>query len=1727
MKKHKLKIFLSLFLTITILCQSTVSGLAETSTLNSLQTLYISDVAIGTKSELVAAGYQVDDSSFTGRYMKKGETFKNGSNSNVYGNGVCIGYKTTHNPKEAITDISVMDMYGGYNQLSYMDLLKEQKKDMVSYAKNIQTVANEFKENYHAGNQYAKLAYTMLNYLMVPAEDGREDMLMGDYLTSTDLDLSEDDFVNMVFISSSVVTSYIYSQLCFGVSDDLSSSLSRSWLTRLCENGPFVLEDEKTGEPITDAGIINDYYDQNLDGLYRQRAAKLFDAVKKFADEYKLASMRNGGDKLEIELTAEEAKAVEKEECDSLKLDLTDVESQTTSTLEKDKTQCSDAIILSLYQKLDERDEDGEPIYYYGEDEEGNTRSLAEFFIEVGSADFNAGDDPTQTYRLLYPMIMEQYGQLPMTSGQEIMFYVSGFTASVSVALGDISLSETTKNCTDSAKEMLNLNGGKAVSIWFNVDKSMYDGDADGVYWTSSLARITAAKNRYDLLTEPTDAKEYTTKEKLKDAMLLTGTAAITMSTVSSILGLLVGAFSTVSASGETIAAVAAAYWAGTAVSYTTTTCVACVVAQAMTVMVAVSVVIIVVMALIYLIDDIIHQKSSDLDYTEIPNIIYDYKDEVDFSGCAVKYSPILSVGIASPSTSGIFSYFSTNRCFPWVCLFYTKDPNAGKPITLEMDGTTVVTPPFVSYYSGKVIDASMGVNIKNVGIMGMKEDGLYYERQLARGSTLMTIPLKNYCDTEPGEGYMPIHGFSENFMYNLAYYGSDGFSGSLEDRLKNLNFASKLGWYMHREESQQKTKDGKYICDVMMASDTSHEVAKNKIISAGYELINEDLTSDANVHTYIGYITTDNQNDALTDLRVAYSSGIDPKSGTISHGAATYGCCGNVGNLCLMETSSPYAGTPILTEGLTVSHSFTDYRGVEPVNLFCGGPAFNFNSGNGWKVGQKEGASKWETKTYIYFLPSETFTANAQDAEEYVGGIAFFSGNNIEQYIADTGWTILSETDISGHQYTGLHVWDDEKDSSFKTLICYSTTYNPYRAVYGLTQYTCELMSTGLIYNISVGGCGYTACDVFQQGGVGDLSTKERALRYSHAYRSSNYYEGSYSSDEGSTKKDRYGMQECIGFQEEDETQKAIFRDVIAAGMYVTGNTTYDIKTAKPIQADELYATNSSEFNPKQQTPVRSMTDWYSEKGVNLGYQEELDQEWLDKLSWCNHLCNEKLYLYIDRQDTVKGNFVDTIKVAYSGDGRIGANGKKSEMESPYDMAIVELLSAGPGQLIPINLSADDDTYRVKYERTANSEDAVLLKNAITCRSQEECKAATYSCHLSRSFSTDLRYVNCDYSDEVAYIWVTYTNAVTNNLSDIRLYESDSNTAPKEMTLSDGSKANLCGDGFRVDNGSKYYYLYGVRGLGTRITEISLGSEVFHLDDWTTVTVDNCASDYSKYYIYAEHYKNKKYQYYVTSICTASGKTEREAQIALLNQGCRYACPFNLSPGLDQPIYMGYGLTSNYQKAYSGLILANNGQDDTISDIIVGKDAYERIEDNLNTGVYDAIISLYATKSQRKAHEADPDGTTIGHYISGVMFWYDKNLKDCFDGNDDEVKSKLKTYLSNLNTEDRKYLTHYLYDDGGNVIKMDIVTDYNNKIINCNLGAENFVSKNAKTADVFMFVHYSDNYVRDPAKLTGSLFSSKNIIWLFLSATALLGCAVLVILIQKKRKINNKGEKI
>ena len=135
-------------------------------------TYYLSDLKLAEAKTADEAKKLLKDAGFT--VLDK--NLNPGGDKVVY-----LGYKKSTNVDDAITDVKVMNMKGGFNISDYESIIEESLQTYKKDVDNIRIAAKEFAENYKAGKREAQIAYRQLNYYYVESKEGVK-TYMGDYM---------------------------------------------------------------------------------------------------------------------------------------------------------------------------------------------------------------------------------------------------------------------------------------------------------------------------------------------------------------------------------------------------------------------------------------------------------------------------------------------------------------------------------------------------------------------------------------------------------------------------------------------------------------------------------------------------------------------------------------------------------------------------------------------------------------------------------------------------------------------------------------------------------------------------------------------------------------------------------------------------------------------------------------------------------------------------------------------------------------------------------------------------------------------------------------------------------------------------------------------------------------------------------------------------------------------------------------------------------------------------------------------------------------------------------------------------------------------------------------------------------------------------------------------------------------------------------------------------------
>ena len=129
---------------------------------------------------------------------------------------VYLGYKKSKNVDDAITDVKVMNMNGGFNISDYETIFEEAMDTYSSEVNNIRIAAKEFAENYKAGKREALNAYRQLNYYYVEDDKGVKTN-MGDYMLN--FPKTNEGFADILLKGNPNILNNIRILLSMGVAD--------------------------------------------------------------------------------------------------------------------------------------------------------------------------------------------------------------------------------------------------------------------------------------------------------------------------------------------------------------------------------------------------------------------------------------------------------------------------------------------------------------------------------------------------------------------------------------------------------------------------------------------------------------------------------------------------------------------------------------------------------------------------------------------------------------------------------------------------------------------------------------------------------------------------------------------------------------------------------------------------------------------------------------------------------------------------------------------------------------------------------------------------------------------------------------------------------------------------------------------------------------------------------------------------------------------------------------------------------------------------------------------------------------------------------------------------------------------------------------------------------------------------------------------------------------------
>lgn len=329
-------------------------------------------------------------------------------------NCVYMGYKTTTDPDEAITDISLMQMNGGYSFSDYEAMIEKRKLQISDMINSLNASLTEARANYASGKKCAISAHEVLNRF----KEDDSGKYLGDLLFVEAIDTT---VLTKIFLQGNAdVTSLIHQMLAFACTD---YELEESWLDKLQYVDVYEVEEE-----LLNNGMLP-YYDELASKMTSsftiiQEKIKYYETVcKPFDDNYS------------------------QEEFDALSFD---------EQLDYFPEDYNESVLL--YAALSN--------HRYGDG------TLKDFFMQ--EYDELDGED-------FYPLYVT------MTEGQRAILPFVDYTLMIALAEHN---GESAEKYVQSCLETLDYYEIKEVSVYTNVDRSLFDG---GVALTNASLRKSAS----------------------------------------------------------------------------------------------------------------------------------------------------------------------------------------------------------------------------------------------------------------------------------------------------------------------------------------------------------------------------------------------------------------------------------------------------------------------------------------------------------------------------------------------------------------------------------------------------------------------------------------------------------------------------------------------------------------------------------------------------------------------------------------------------------------------------------------------------------------------------------------------------------------------------------------------------------------------------------------------------------------------------------------------------------------------------------------------------------------------------------------------------------------------------------------------------------------------------------------------------------------------------------
>ena len=933
--------------------------------------LYVSEVKMfyGTSMLQARLACELEGFIFCPTNLNEGAPKVTKNDHNPYNNTaptetfIYLGYKTTDDPDNAITDLTLLDMkYTHFEELDYEKYLNDHLEDFKDQASQMMVLVGEMDRKVQAGSPNALMAYDSLNLLYVDENKPHdaETNQLGYYLVNN-ADIAF--FEKFIQRGNAQVLGKITSLLASATAD--YSEDGKTWVDRAKVS-------EISTEYANATSATKNMYDQN----YEDPAKQLVKFIRDFSETYTEAKNRFDayGDTLGYaelegmtkENSAEKLKAVGTgcrfpEYADALK---------TYALLDAFPFQKKGEPIVNNADLLKTEETQQTPQQTYTKD-----MTLAEYIMELAK-DETLEDHLSTVYPLIHAMTPAQRAALTLSGFGKLiegLYQSNDYPAKRSQAIAESMQSLKDYGYSDGR-----------IYVWSGTDTSLYN---KKVVQTDARKQAAAAGTQLQNSIAEAARKE---QDTLSQTLMIIDICTMGYGGIMMIANAILG--QTLWAIGANFIECAGMYMAAEMVASAVGTYVLggllCAMWALNIICIAVS-----IFMLVFTIFQVAGLLSDSyyVDYTNMPDVVLDARQSSNGT-YSVRYDAVQS-NAAYPYTLGADIYISD--------LWWSGADRYDIPLK-----------DIAPYHA----DMS--------GYHGAKDRwvALYYSKATAAGQPIEVKPgqepFVTKGDYQAPEGYRPLSLIIGDTATNINDIEIEEKKGTP----LYMFFPGKAGG---TGAGGEVTPSSTYITEVRLSVAEKQQDALDLLRAGNYEYFDVNLTPYSG-YTYLGY-KRGSETNALRDIRISNVGADSIAFGEASYAKMGQdGKDTTPDGFALYGTKSECAGSPIVSLTVE-NKRLELGSGREPVCLFSGGNAVDIgtkwkdnilNSGRdsdydyfldqggftsyvhyGKYAYEYIGQDDPDNGIYIYFQPKEQFKSTGKDgkpAQRYLGGFSYFlAGDN------------------------------------------------------------------------------------------------------------------------------------------------------------------------------------------------------------------------------------------------------------------------------------------------------------------------------------------------------------------------------------------------------------------------------------------------------------------------------------------------------------------------------------------------------------------------------------------------------------------------------------------------------------------------------------------------------------------------------------------------------------